>query len=134
MNFPKPFPTDYRKPDDAEELLEKELGEVIDTLKAEGIKEEEIVIGFIDETSPQLTSNTVRIWSFGRPEIVKNTTKIKVNTIRFYAINGRSVGDFLENSKSENIANFMEKVREESSKCKAIIGIMDNLPHIKLAK
>jgi hypothetical protein len=33
------------------------------------------IVGFLDETSPQTTANTQRLWSFGKPEIYKNTTK-----------------------------------------------------------
>ena len=34
---------------------------------------EEVIIGFMDESSPQTTANTQRLWSFGKPTIYKNT-------------------------------------------------------------
>ena len=40
---------------------------------------EEVIIGFMDESSPQTTANTRRLWSFGKPTIYKNTDKIKAN-------------------------------------------------------
>ena len=72
-------------------------------LKEKGLKEEEIVIGFLDESSPQLTANTVRVWSFGKVPITKNTGKMKSNTIGFYAKRGKSLSDSMENSKGEDI-------------------------------
>ena len=64
------------------------------------------VIGFLDETSPQLNANTQRLWSFNKPSVKKNTTKMKVNTFGFYAINGESVVNFKENSKKESVCEF----------------------------
>jgi hypothetical protein len=61
MNFSKPYPKDYRRPKEAEEILAGNLETVMRLLKERGIKEEEIAIGFLDETSPQLTANTVRV-------------------------------------------------------------------------
>jgi len=69
------------------EILEHNLTSAMKYLKeAKGLKEKEMAMGFMDETSPQLTANTVRIWSFEKPKIIKNTTRMKANTIGFYAI------------------------------------------------
>jgi len=38
----------------------------------------EIAVGFADETVPQLTGNTVIVWSFGKPEVKKNPKKEKL--------------------------------------------------------
>jgi hypothetical protein len=97
-------------------------------LKGKGIREEEIAIGFLDETSPQLTANTVRVWSFGEPEIVKNTEKMKSNTIGFYAICGEDVVEFLEKSRASYVAKFLEEIKEENRGYKAIIVVLDNFP------
>ena len=51
----------------------------------------EQIIGFLDESSPQTTSNTVRMWSFRRPEKIRNTTKYRANTFGFCTITGNSV-------------------------------------------
>ena len=53
------------------------------------------VIGFLDETSPQTTANTQRLWSYGKPTICKNTAKIRANTFGFYALNGNSTIDYI---------------------------------------
>jgi hypothetical protein len=74
MNFGKPYPRDYRRPRNAEEMLKKLPKMDPDT-----------VIGFLDETAPQTTANTQRLWSFGKPTICKNTSKIRANTFEFYA-------------------------------------------------
>jgi len=39
--------------------------------------DKEVIIGFMDESSPQTTANTQRLWSFSKPVIYKNTDKIK---------------------------------------------------------
>jgi hypothetical protein len=84
--FPSHTLKDYRRrPKEAEEILAGNLETVMRLLKKRGVKEEEIAIGFLDETSSQLTANTVRVWSFGKPEILKNTERIRSNTIGFYA-------------------------------------------------
>jgi len=83
MHFSKPYPVNYRKPKDAEMILENQLQLTFSLLKEKGFKEEEITIGFIDETSPQNAANRVRVWSFEKTRIIKNTTKFKTNTIGF---------------------------------------------------
>lgn len=86
-------------------------------------------MGFIDETSPQTTANTQRLWSFVRPEIVKNTSKLRANTFGFYSLNGKSTVDFHENSKKEDIIDFLSLIRERNPKGR-IVAIIDNFkPH-----
>ena len=75
---------------------------------------ESCIIGFLDETSPQLNANTQRLWSFNKPSVKKNTTKMRANTFGFYAINGESVVDFKEDSKKESVCEFLEKIREKN--------------------
>jgi len=128
MHFSKPYPVDYRKPEDAEALLENQFQLTLSLLKERGIKEEDIAIGFIDETGPQNTANTVRVWSFDKARIIKNTTKFRTNTIGFYAIKGESVKAFLDNSKASSIAKFLEKIREANNIYKAIVAVIDNFP------
>ncbi len=52
---------------------------------------------------------------------VKNTTKFKTNAIGFYAIKGNSVKAFLENSKAESIASFLEEIRGANKEYRAIV-------------
>jgi transposase len=83
------------------------------------------VIGFLDETSPQTTANTQRLWSYGKPKICKNTAKIRANTFGFYALNGNSVIDFKPNSKKDSVCDFLKTVWEANIG-KNIIMILDN--------
>ena len=69
------------------------------------------IIGFFDESSPQTTANTQRLWSFRKPTIFKNTTKLKANSFGFYALNGNSVIDFKERSKKEYVCEFFNEIR-----------------------
>ena len=125
MHFSKPYPMDYRKPENAEEILENQLNLVLALLKEKGIKEEGIAIGFIDEARPQNTANTVKVWSFEKVRSRKNTTKFKANTIGFYAIRGNSVTKFLENSKAQSIAGFMDDIKSSNETYRAIVVIAD---------
>jgi vacuolar-type H+-ATPase subunit I/STV1 len=47
---------------------------------------------------------TLRMWSFRKPEKIRNTTKYRANTFGFYTINGNSVIRFYENSRKEKVA------------------------------
>lgn len=66
------------------------------------------VIEFLDETAPQTTANTQRLWSFGKPTICKNTSKLRANTFGFYALNRNSIIDFEPNSKERIRVRFFE--------------------------
>jgi len=55
---------DMKRPGNAEEILAERLDEVLRALKEEGYELKDITIGFFDESSPQLSPNTVRLWSF----------------------------------------------------------------------
>ena len=79
----------------------------------------------MDQTSPQTTANSQRLWSFTKPAIIKNTTHIRANTFGFYAINGNSVVDFKKHSKKEDVCEFLESIRYKNPG-KRIIIIMDN--------
>ena len=103
---------DYRKSKDAQKILENQLQLTFSLSKEKGFNEEEIAIGFIDETSLQNSANRVRVWTFEKLRVIKNTTKFKTNTIGFYAIKGESVKSFLEDSKGLSIGKFLEKIRE----------------------
>ena len=87
------------------------------------------IVGFIDEASPQTTANTQRLWSFRKPEIVKNTTKFRANTFGLNSLNGRSAVDFHENSRKEDIMDFLSLIRKRNPDGR-IVAIIDNFkPH-----
>jgi putative transposase len=91
--------------------------------------EDNIIIGFIDEASPQTTSNTQKLWSFHKPEITKNTDKYKANAFGFYPLNGTPVIKFKEESKTWDFCDFLRDIRIANQKF-TIIGIADNSrPH-----
>ena len=73
-----------------------------------------MIIGFMDESSPQTTSNTQRLWSFGKPTIYKNTEKMKANAFGCYMLNGTSVIDFKEHSTKEDVGEFLKTIREKN--------------------
>jgi len=53
-------------------------------------------MGFLDETSPQTTSNTVRMLSFSKPIKYKKTDNYRADAFCFYSINGRSTIEFMD--------------------------------------
>lgn len=60
---------------------------------------------------------------------MKNTSKFRANTFGFYSLNGRSVVDFHENSRKEDIIDFLTLVRKRNPN-KTIVMIIDNFkPH-----
>jgi transposase len=125
MRFAKPYPRDYRRPIDAEAKLKSTLDDALgklDDLEAE----DDFVVGFLDECSPQTEANTVRRWAFEKPMVVKDTTKYKANTFGFYALGGVSVMEFLENSKKENVCRFLEEVRANNPN-RVLLLFLDNL-------
>ena len=87
------------------------------------------IIEFLDQSSPQTTSNTVKLWSFNKPEIIKNTNKLRANTFGFYCLNGSSAVDFQERSRKENVISFLRMVRKRNPVGR-IVMILDNFkPH-----
>jgi transposase len=84
-----------------------------------------MVIGFLDETSPQTIANTQRFWSFGHPTLIKNTTKFRANTFGFYSINGYSALEFHEHSKKEDVCEFLQSIRRKNPGVDLVI-ILDN--------
>jgi transposase len=71
MNYAKPFVGDYRRPKDAEDILAERMEGAIKNLKHKSHQDEDRVIGFLDEASPQNQANTVRVLSFGKPRTSK---------------------------------------------------------------
>lgn len=53
MNYAKPFVRDYRRPKDAEDIFAERMEGAIRKLRDKDYKDEEIVIGFLDQASPQ---------------------------------------------------------------------------------
>lgn len=83
------------------------------------------MIGFLDESSPQTTANTQRLLSFRKPILFKNTTKYKANAFGFYALNGVSVIDFKDHSRTEDVCEFFREIRLNNP-AGEIVLILDN--------
>ena len=84
-----------------------------------------MIIGFFDEAAPQTTANTVRLWSFRKPVIRKNTTKFRANTFGFYAFNGKGTVNTYPNSKQESVMDFLREIRYNNL-FNHILMILDN--------
>ncbi|MCL0030370.1 transposase [Thermodesulfovibrionales bacterium] len=67
----------------------------------------------------------MRVLSFGKPRIFKNTARIKANAMGYYSLNGKSVISFPQNSKKEKVRDFVRKVRKKNPG-RAIIIVLDN--------
>jgi transposase len=79
----------------------------------------------MDESSPQTTANTVRLWCTKKPTVVKNTDRIKANAVGFYAVNGTSAISFPERSKIADICGFLDTVRISNGD-RSVIAVLDN--------
>lgn len=91
--------------------------------------DESVIIGFIDEASPQTASNTQKLWSFLKPKMFKNTDRYKANAFGFYPLNGSPVIKFKDGSQTWDICDFLRDIREANPE-KTIIAIADNFkPH-----
>jgi len=85
-----------------------------------------------DESSQQLYANNIKTWSLKKPQMVKNTEKIKSNAAGFYSLTpeGNDYLEFLENSKAITIANSFKNLRELNPKG-VILLLIDNFPSHK---
>jgi len=84
-------------------------------------------LGFQDESSPQTTANTVRLWCPEKPCIVKNTDKLRANLFGFFPVNGTPVISAPENSKKEDMIDFLDSVRKSNGD-RPIIMIVSVVP------
>ncbi len=141
MRYGKPYPRDYRRPDDAEAKLKNSLKDSLrklDDLEAPAVQEprqirdnpEDVLVGFMDQCSPQSCANTMRVYSFGKAISVKDATKYRANTFGFYAPGGVSIAVFMENSKKESVCSFLDEIRKSNPKAKIAL-ILDNFPSHK---
>lgn len=83
------------------------------------------VIGFFDESSPQTTANTQRLWYFQKHRIIKNTSKFRANTFGIYSPNGNSTLIFRDHSQKEDICEVLGQFLA-ANPGKRIIIVLDN--------
>ncbi len=123
----KPQPRDFRQPDKADEKLKERLRAVADALGLKGKDPDKLCIGFADETSPQLHSNSARLWSTKKGVIKKvNTDKKRRNSFGFYALKGNSIISSIGKGNQETMVKMLTLIREANPKAQTIILIWDN--------
>ncbi|MDI6884793.1 MAG: IS630 family transposase [archaeon] len=127
LKLSKPYILDVKRPENAEEILAERLEKVLKVLKDAEYNLKDIFIGFFDASSPQLSPNTTRLWSFKKIKIRRITSRQRerANTFGFYTLNGNSVVNFQERSKKENVIEVLRAIREENGD-KPIVIIIDN--------
>ncbi len=68
-------------------------------------------MGFVDESSQNINSNTQRLWSFGELKKRKNTMHLKANSIGCFMLNGIDNISFPIHTKAEDFCEFLAEVR-----------------------
>jgi len=119
MHYAKPYPRDYRCPVNAEEMLARSVDVAVNSTPSDSI------IGFMDEASPQTTDNKQRFWSFGKPRMIRNTSRYRANTFGFYPVNGKETIEFMERSTSKHVCEFLQKIRGRNPG-RHVIVLVDN--------
>lgn len=117
MHYAKPYPTDYRQPANAKELLAQSIEQANIT--------QDCIVGFLDQSAPQTTDNKQRFWSFDKPRMCRNTTKYRANTFGFYPVNGKEVVEFMERSTASHVCGFLRMIRDRNPG-KRIVLFLDN--------
>jgi putative transposase len=85
------------------------------------------LLGFVDESSQNINSNTQRIWSFKELKIKKKTAHMRANSIGCYMLNGNDTIVFPNRTKSDDFCQFLVDVRERNP-LNRICLILDNFP------
>lgn len=123
----KPQPRDYRQNPEHKQQLSQRLQAVADVLGMGTKNLENIAIGFGDESSFQLFSNSARMWSFHKGKIRKvNTTKTKQNCFGFYSIRGKSLLIPIKKGNESTFLLMLDKIKEQHLEYDGIILIWDN--------
>ena len=103
MHHAKPYILDKRRPDRCGNNFKKDL-----------ILQKGDLLGFVDESSQNINSNTQRLWSFGELKVKKNTIHLKANTIGCFMLNGIDTISFPIRTKSEDFCEFLVEVRHNN--------------------
>ncbi|MBN1166409.1 MAG: transposase, partial [Methanospirillaceae archaeon] len=83
------------------------------------------ILGFLDETAPQTTVNTQRLWYFKKHRLIKNTSKFRANKFGIYSPNGNSTITFREHSKKEDVCEVLGEFLD-ANPGKRIVLVLDN--------
>jgi putative transposase len=90
-------------------------------------------LGFIDESSQNINSNTQRLWSFKELKKKKNTVHLKANSIGCFMLNGIDAIAFPIHTKTEDFCKFLADVRSKNP-VNRICLVLDNFPTHKAKK
>lgn len=90
-------------------------------------------MGFVDESSQNINSNTQRIWSFEELKISKKTAHLRANCIGCFMLNGNDSIAFPNHTKSEEFSQFLVDVRE-CNPLNRICLVLDNFATHKSKK
>lgn len=129
----KPRPVSVRRSPGSETALIQRLQATFDGLQALGYDLDRVAFGFADESSPQLSANTARLWSLGKAKRVVNTDKQRANTFGFLALNGVDYCQPLADSSAASFIALMPTIRALHADYDAVVMLWDNLPAHKTA-
>lgn len=90
-------------------------------------------MGFVDESSQNINSNTQRLWSFEELKISKKTAHLRANCIGCFMLNGNDSIAFPNHTKSEEFSQFLVDVRE-CNPLNRICLVLDNFATHKSKK
>lgn len=109
----KPRPRSVRRPPEATSALIERVRATFDGLQAMGYDLNRVGFGFADESSPQLSANTARLWSLGQADRPVNTDKSRANTFGFLALQGNDYCQALSNSSAESFVEMLPHRRSD---------------------
>jgi putative transposase len=90
-------------------------------------------LGFVDESSQNINSNTQRVWSFKKLKMKKKTAHIRANSIGCFMLNGHDTIAFPNHTKSEDFCQFLMEVRR-CNPINRICLVLDNFATHKAKK
>jgi putative transposase len=128
LRFYKPRPCAIRRSEQAPPALIERLRATFDGLQALGYDLERVGFGFADESSPQLSANTARLWSLGQAPRQVNTAKERANTFGFFALQGQDYCQALPNSSADSFVEMLPRLRAANAAYDALVVLWDNLP------
>ena len=83
------------------------------------------ILGFVDESSQNVNSNTERLWSFKELKMKKITAHLSANCVGCFMLNGIDTIAFPIHTKKEDFCQFLDEVRSNNPKYRICL-ILDN--------
>jgi transposase len=123
LNLIKPYSKDYRKPDDAEEILKRRIDEL-----SEIISQESTIVGFLDESSVQNKPHVKRVLT-ENDRVVCDTSynpSQRFTCMGFLETNGDLFTFNSPKSKKEDFKIFLENLRLKYDSENTIVAFSDN--------